>query len=604
MVLRKIFFVSLLFILLFPAFGSAEIKEFTHEVEDVVGKDQSQEAKEKYLIERAMRLALEEAGVYISSTTVVTNLQLSEDKVTAMTAGIAKVKARDISPRIDENKNIYIKAKVIVTVDTNILDKQIENLAKETATMRRLEEEVKKRAALEKELESLKKDDIKRLDQLNTQVIAIEQERQKQRIFREEQALKAKGELNKVQIERLNKEKELQERINKEIAEQEKKRREESEAIARESDRIKRAQLENDQRLSELARKANLKKQEWVTVDESLSIKQIIEESKNIKSEIANISRQLDIQYEKNKDNLNNVFGKQIELTVPQFPPDPAPKGDFETTTEYDQRKADHAAKVAGIDAANRRKIDKLNAELNYEIAEATLDYLKQTVSILKDFVNRFNVLQQKSFILPDEKIEIELGHPDADKYLFPMTLKHAGYKIETSLKYSDRSKADDLRKTKQFLHGEGTFKIAENVSVSYKTQSIFKLIGSLPSLVRGGGKVGSGVAKAKLFQDSDKNDVNYQLVKVKITHPAMDKPQEINLPEPNRFSEIEMYEKILKESIPEAKQDADRKKEIFLPLDKVKKQEAVNTPALPDEQKEKATKPAPKGKKAKSKKQ
>ncbi|PKN72637.1 MAG: hypothetical protein CVU52_07745 [Deltaproteobacteria bacterium HGW-Deltaproteobacteria-10] len=603
MVLRKIFFVCVLFILLFPALGSSEVKEFTHEVEDVVGKDQSQEAKEKYLVERAMRLALEEAGVYISSTTVVTNMQLSEDKVTAMTAGIAKVKARDISPRIDENKNIYIKVKVIVTVDTSILDKQIENLAKETATMRRLEEEVKKRASLEKELESLKKDDIKRLDQLNSQVIAIEQERQKQRIFREEQALKAKGELNKVQIERLNKEKELQERINKEIAEQEKKRREESEAIARESDRIKRAQLENDQRLSELARKAILKKQEWVAVDESLSIKQIIEESKNIKSEIANISRQLDIQFEKNKDNLNNVFNKQIELTVPQFPPDPGPKGDFETTAEYDQRKADHAAKVAEIDAANRRKIDRLNAELNYETAEATLDYLKQTVSILKDFVNRFNVLQQKAFILPEEKIEIELGHPDADKSLFPMTLKHAGYSIETSLKYADRSKADDLRKTKQFLHGEGTFKIAENVSVSYKTQSIFKLIGSLPTLIRGGGKVGSGVAKAKLFQDSDKNDVSYKLVKVKITHPAMDKPQEINLPEPNKFSEIEMYEKILKESIPEAKQDAERKKELFLAFDNVKKQDAVVVPAPPAVQQEKATKPAPKGKKAKSKK-
>ncbi len=604
MVLRKIFFVSVLLILLFPTLVSAEIKEFTHEVEDVVGKDQSQEAKEKYLIERAMRLALEEAGVYISSTTVVTNLQLSEDNVTAMTAGIAKIKTRDISPRIDENKNIYIKVKVIVTVDTSILDKQIENLAKETATMKKLEEEVKKRAALEKELESLKKDDIKRLNQLNTQVIAIEKERQKQRIFREEQALKAKGELNKVQIERLNKEKELQERINKEIAEQEKKRREESEAIAKESDRIKRAQLENDQRLSELARKADLKKQEWVTVDESLSIKQIIEESKNIKSEIVNISSQLDIQFEKNKDNLNNVFSKQIELTVPQFPPDPEPKGDFETTAEYDKRKAVHAAKIAEIDASNRRKIEKLNAELNYEIAEATLDYLKQTVSILKDYVNRFNVLQQKAFILPDEKIEIELGHPDADKYLFPMTLKHAGYNIETSLKYSDRSKADDLRKTKQFLHAEGTFKIAENVSVSYKTQSIFKLIGSLPSLIRGGSKVGSGVAKAKLFRDSDKNDVSYKLVKVKITHPAMDKPQEINLPEPNKFSEIEMYENILKESIPEAKRDADKKKELFLALDNVKKQDAMNIPAEPAEQKEKAAKQPPKAKKAKSKKQ
>ncbi len=601
MIYRNIFFAVVLFILLFPISASSEIKEFTKEVEDVVGKDQSQEAKEKYLIERAQRLALEEAGVYISSTTVVTNFQLTEDKVTAMTAGIAKVKMVDSRPRMDDNKNIYIKVKVVVTVDTNILDKQIESLAKETGTMKKLEAEVKRRAALEKELESLKKDDTKRLDQLNAQVIAIEQERQKQRMFREEQALKAKGELNRVQIERLNKEKEQQGRVNKIIAEQEKKRKEEAESISRESDNIKKANLENEQRLSELARRANLKKQEWVAVDESLSIKQIIEESKHIKSEIANISRELDIQFEKNKDNLKDVFDRQIALTIPQLPPNPEPKGDFETTTEYNNRIANHKDKVAVIEAANQRKIDKLNAELNYEIADATFDYLIQTASILKDFVNRFNVLQKKTFVLPDEKIEVELGRPNADIFAFPMKLKYENDSIESSLKYSDRSKADDLRKTPQFMRAEGTFKIAEDVSTKYKTQSVLKFFGSLPDMLRGGSKVGSGVAKAKLFQHSDKNDIYKKLVKVKITHPAMDKPQNVDLPEPDKFSELEIYEKIVSESIPEAKNDKYKKKQIVLAFDG--KKQSVNGQEASNGQQDKSAKPVKITKKTKKNK-
>jgi hypothetical protein len=605
MILRKMIFAAVLFILLLPLSASAEIKEFTKEVEDVVGKDQSQEAKEKYLIERAQRLALEEAGVYISSTTVVTNFQLTEDKVTAMTAGIAKVKMANAMPRVVDN-NIYIKVKVVVTVDTNILDKQIESLAKETETMKKLEAEVKRRAALEKELENLKKDDIKRLDQLNAQVIAIDKEHQRQRILREEQALKAKGELNKVQIERLKKEREQQERINQIIAEQEKKRREEAEAIASENDRIKKAQLENDQRLNELARKAQLKKQDWVIVDEGLSIKQIIEEAKQIKSEIANISRQLDIQFEKNKDNLQNVFKKQTELTELQLPPNPEPRGDFETTEEYNKRLDNHKATVAKIEAEHKRKIDKLNAELEYELADATLEYLDQTASIEKDFVNRFNVLQKKTFVLPDEIIEVELDRPDADKFAFPLKLKYENDKIESSLKYSERSKADDLRKTPQFLRAEGTFKIAEEVSTKYKTQSVFKFLGSLPDMFRGGSKIGSGVANAKLLQHSDKNAVYKKLVKVKITHPAMDKPQDVDLPEPDKFSELEIYEKIVKESIPEAKKDKDQKREIILAFDGKKQdmapkmKQSVSSQEAPEGQQEKSSKPVKKAKKAK----
>ena len=72
---------------------------------------------------------------------------------------------------------------------------------------------------LEDKLANLKSSEVKRLEELNTQALALERERDRQRLFREEQALKAKGELSKAEAERIAKEREMQNRINRTLAE-------------------------------------------------------------------------------------------------------------------------------------------------------------------------------------------------------------------------------------------------------------------------------------------------------------------------------------------------------------------------------------------------
>ena len=62
-------FILVVLIAVYPAF--AEIKVFEKEVEEVVGRDQSQEQVEAFALQKAKRLAVEEAGTYISSLTVV-----------------------------------------------------------------------------------------------------------------------------------------------------------------------------------------------------------------------------------------------------------------------------------------------------------------------------------------------------------------------------------------------------------------------------------------------------------------------------------------------------------------------------------------------------
>ncbi|MBI5234032.1 MAG: hypothetical protein HY880_06735 [Deltaproteobacteria bacterium] len=59
------------FVFTCPAF--AEIRTFEKEVEEIVGRDQSQEQVEAFALQKAKRLAVEEAGTYISSFTVVQN---------------------------------------------------------------------------------------------------------------------------------------------------------------------------------------------------------------------------------------------------------------------------------------------------------------------------------------------------------------------------------------------------------------------------------------------------------------------------------------------------------------------------------------------------
>ena len=55
--------------------------------------------------------------------------------------------------------------------------------------------------------------------------------------------------------------------------------------MAAEQDRIKRAQLENEQRWNELARKAKLAQDQWVAIDDSLSLKQAVIEVKDMKGD-------------------------------------------------------------------------------------------------------------------------------------------------------------------------------------------------------------------------------------------------------------------------------------------------------------------------------
>ncbi|PJC74128.1 MAG: hypothetical protein CO013_05260, partial [Syntrophobacterales bacterium CG_4_8_14_3_um_filter_58_8] len=263
-------FVLGVFVFVYPAF--AEIRVFEKEVEEAVSRGQSQEQVEAFALQKAKRLAVEEAGTYISSLTVVRNFQLQEDEVTALASGVVQAKlVGGTAVRVD-NGVVHVKVKARIEVDTSVLDRQVQEIMKEKGTLKILEEERKKNRELEEKLANLKGSEVKRLEELNTQALALERDRDRQRLFREEQAMKARGELSRAEADRIAKEREMQDRINRTLAEQEKVKRKEAADLAAEQSGIKRAQLESEQRFNDLARKAKLTQDQWVVIDDSLSL--------------------------------------------------------------------------------------------------------------------------------------------------------------------------------------------------------------------------------------------------------------------------------------------------------------------------------------------
>ena len=466
--MRKRLLLVMLGVLLIGVPAMAEVMTFEKEVEEIVSNDQSREQVEAFALQKAKRLAVEEAGTYISSLTVVVNFALAKDEITALASGVVQAKVVGLPAVRLVDGVVHVNVKARIQVDTAVLDKQVAELLKEKGTLKKLEEEQKKVRELENRLATLKSTELKRLEELNAQAVAIEQERDRRRLANAEMALKAQGELKKAEIERLQHDRALNERTAKMIADQEQQRRNEAAALAQEQDRVRRAQLENEQRWNDLARKSQLAQQQWVAIDDSLSLKQALAEAKSIKGEIATLKQRSEFQYEESVRTLKAAYRQQIAVTSPKLPPILSEKDPFESTAEYNARRAAYAAKVQQAKEANAEQVEKLQGEENLKLARARQDYLERQLKVVRPFIERLQALQARKFVLPGEAVTVELGEPDADRNCFPTTITHQTDRWTVDWPYSDRNRARDIYKTRTFLKAEALVQLADNAPEGY----------------------------------------------------------------------------------------------------------------------------------------
>jgi hypothetical protein len=456
------------FIFVYPAF--AEIKVFEKETTWKAAKNQSQEQAERLAIMEAQRQAIEEAGVFISSLTVVKDFRLDKDEITQLASGILQTKTMGVPALSTCDDTFCVRVKTIIQVDTSVLDRQIEAFMKDKGALKREEEALKRVRELQTQLANLKGSEVKRLEELNIQALALERDRDRQRLFREEQALKAKGELSRAEADRIAKEREMQERINRTLAEQEKAKREEAAALTAEQDRIKRAQLENEQRWNDLARKSQLTQDQWVVIDDSLSLRQAVTEVTDLKQEIANLKGRLDYQYGENTRNLTAAYAQQRALTTTKLPLKLAPKDAFETTAEYNARISTYERQVKEVEMEKGAAVEMLKKEETLKLAEAKVAYLGQQIRVLAPFIKRLQDLQDRKFTLPEGgSMVVELGDPDADNNRFPVRLQHSSKSWSKYWNYTDRNIARDFYRTKTYLKAEGLFQIEQMAKLNPK---------------------------------------------------------------------------------------------------------------------------------------
>jgi tetratricopeptide (TPR) repeat protein len=137
----------LTFLLLLPVSAVGEIQAVTHTVKQSFGGSQSPDDARISAVAKAKREALEMAGTYIESLTVVKNSHVDKDEILALAAGV--LKAEVVSQKNYASEDAFgIDVVVKVVVDTSVLEERVKKLLQDKTHLTQLKEAQKR----EKEL--------------------------------------------------------------------------------------------------------------------------------------------------------------------------------------------------------------------------------------------------------------------------------------------------------------------------------------------------------------------------------------------------------------------------------------------------------------------
>lgn len=157
----KTILATFLTVLLFlPVSSFGEIQTVTHTVKQPFGGSQSPDDARISAVAKAKREALETAGTYIESLTVVKNNQVDKDEVLALAAGVLKAKV--VSQKnyvIGDAFGIEVVVKVVV--DTSVLEERVKILLQDRTHLAQLKENQKREKALLKKVAKLEEENRK-----------------------------------------------------------------------------------------------------------------------------------------------------------------------------------------------------------------------------------------------------------------------------------------------------------------------------------------------------------------------------------------------------------------------------------------------------------
>jgi tetratricopeptide (TPR) repeat protein len=168
--MRTILATFLTVLLLLPVSAFGEVQTITHTVKQHFGGSQSPDDARIAAVAKAKREALEMAGTYIESLTVVKNSQVDKDEILALAAGV--LKAEVISQKNYHTDDAFgIDVIVKVVVDTSVLEERVKKLLQDKTHLTQLKE------ARKREKELLQK--VAQLEDENRKLSAKKQSTQK-----------------------------------------------------------------------------------------------------------------------------------------------------------------------------------------------------------------------------------------------------------------------------------------------------------------------------------------------------------------------------------------------------------------------------------------
>ncbi len=147
---RKVLWLFIGCFMLYPKVGVAQVQTIRKEVRQIFGGSQSPDNARIGAITRAKREALEEAGTYLESLTIVRDHQVAKDEILALSSGVLRATVIE-EENFVEGSAFGIRIVAEVQVDLSTLEDRVRKLLADREDLERLRDaERRERELLEK----------------------------------------------------------------------------------------------------------------------------------------------------------------------------------------------------------------------------------------------------------------------------------------------------------------------------------------------------------------------------------------------------------------------------------------------------------------------
>lgn len=413
----------IIFLCLLPVYSFAEIKTITKTSKVVVPENQSVEQVKQYTSEKLFREAAEEAGVAVSSSTILVDGKVSKDEIKMQTSAIAKKDVKILNQEIDKGLT-YITVQVTATVDSSELDAFLRQLMQNEALKQELEKERKEKLELEKRLKSASKEEYDstlsaqaeniakiraaRQKQLETEISNAKQQLMEAQRRQKAEELQAAKELEQIQKEYMARDAALQERI------------------AAEKDAQAKAEMEHQALLAELSQNAFVN-DKAMDISSNDTVEMAAIDAARVRVNFAALVKEFNTAINANSKQMEIYHKSQLLVLEKQkFTEKKPKKGEWDNTTTYNAKIAAYNKRRQAFEDKKQTDIAILKAEYENK-TEKNIKESKQTLlNALSPLYERLKKYNTGDYISSDtSKAVIDFGERDLDRLELPVIIKY-----------------------------------------------------------------------------------------------------------------------------------------------------------------------------------